>query len=159
MGPDSRDPQGVGDLVQLPGSSYRDPAFSWLSTVAPTGLAFLANSQFDPGYRNALLVGDANNGNLYLFRLDATRTGFVLAGGLADLVADDLTERNQVRFGESFGSVTDIQVGPDDAVYVTSIGRGTVYRLPEPSFATLMVAGSLAVVFLARTRGIRSAAE
>jgi glucose/arabinose dehydrogenase len=155
MGPDSRDPQGVGNLVQLPGSSYRDPAFSWLATVAPTGLAFLANSQFDAGYRDALLVGDANHGNLYLFRLDATRTGFVLTGGLADLVADDLTERNQVRFGENFGSVTDIQVGPDNAVYVTSIGRGTVYRLPEPSLAMSMIAGSLALAVLGRSRSRR----
>ena len=51
-------------------------------------------------------------------------------GGLADLVADDTTEQNLVRFGQGFGSVTDIQIGPNGVVYVTSIGNGTVYRLP-----------------------------
>ena len=146
MGPDSRDPQGVGNLVQLPGSFYSDPEFSFLDTNAPTGLAFLANSALDADYRDALLVGDNNNGHLYLFRLNATRTGFVLAGRLADLVADDTTEQNLVRFGQDFGPITDIQIGPDTVVYVTSIGNGTVYRiLPEPSTTLMLLVGSLAV--------------
>jgi glucose/arabinose dehydrogenase len=156
MGPVARDSGGTSTLVQLPGSFYNDPEFSWLATVAPTGLVFLANSQFDAGYRDALLVGDAKDGNLYLFRLDAGRTGFVLTGGLSDLVADDLTEQNQLRFGQNFGLVTDMQVGPDGAVYVTGHDRGTVYRLPEPSFAIAMLAGSLAVAVAGRARGIRS---
>jgi glucose/arabinose dehydrogenase len=152
MGPDSLDPQGVGDLVALPGSAYSDPEFSWLDTNAPTGLAFLANSQLDANYRDGLLVGDANNGNLYLFRLNAARTGFVLTGVLADLVANDVAEQNLSRFGQGFGSVTDIQIGPEGAVYVTSIGDGTVYRLPEPSFALMMLVGSAAVAFARRFR-------
>jgi len=35
MGPDARDPQGIGDLFQVPGSQYVDPKFSWLDTVGP----------------------------------------------------------------------------------------------------------------------------
>jgi hypothetical protein len=81
----------------------------------------------------------------------------VLTGGLGDLVADDLTEQDQVRFGQNFGTVTDLQVGPYGEVYVTSHDRGTVYRLPEPSFAIAMLAGSLAVAVAGRARGIRSA--
>ena len=123
MGPDADDPQGVGDLVQLPGSAYSDPEFSFFNPIAVTGLAFLANSAFGPSYQNALLVGDANNGQLYLFRLNASRNGFVLTGDLADLVADDTTERNAVRFGQDFGSVTDIEIGPDGGAYVVSIGK------------------------------------
>jgi aldose sugar dehydrogenase len=157
MGPDSRDPEDVVDLVQLPGSSYSDPEFSWLATVAPTGLAFLANSQLDANYRDALLVGDNNNGNLYLFRLNAGRTGFVLTGGLADLVADSVAERDAVTFGTGFGAVTDIQIGPEGAVYVTSIGDGTIYKiLPEPSTAVMLLVGSLALAVGRRLRGIRS---
>lgn len=151
MGPDSRDPQNVSDLVQLPGSAYSDPEFSFLDTIAITGLAFLANSALDANYRDALLVGDNNNGHLYLFRLNAGRTGFVLADPLDDLVADDTTEQNLVRFGQNFGAVTDIQVGPDGDVYVTSIGNGTIYRLPEPSATVMMLVGSLAV-WLGRPR-------
>ncbi len=145
MGPDSRDPQNVSDLVQLPGSAYSDPEFSFFNTIAPTGLAFLANSVLDADYRDALLVGDANNGNLYLFRLDASRTGFVLGGLLGDLVADSVVERDLVEFGQGFGAVTDIQVGPGGPVYVTSLGDGTVYRLPEPSVTAMLLVGSLAV--------------
>jgi aldose sugar dehydrogenase len=157
MGPDSRDPQGVGDLVQLPGAVYSDPEFSWFNTVAPTGLAFLANSQLDADYRDALLVGDSNNGLLYLFRLNTARTAFVLTGGLADLVADTAAERSAVEFGSDFGSVTDIQIGPEGGVYVTSIGDGTIYRiLPEPSFALMMLVGSAAVALARRFRGIES---
>jgi glucose/arabinose dehydrogenase len=159
MGPDSRDPQGVGNLVALPGSFYSDPEFSFLDTNAPTGLAFLANSALDADYRDALLVGDANNGHLYLFRLNASRNGFVLGTPLDDLVADDTTEQNLVRFGQNFGTVTDIQIGPNGDVYVTSLGNGTVYRLPEPSATVMLLVGSLAVALLAiRPSAARAAA-
>ena len=153
MGPDARDSQGVADLVQLPGSAYSDPEFSFLDTNAVTGLAFLANTSFGPSYQNGLLVGDNNTGSLYLFRLNANRTGFVLGGNLADLVADNTVEANSVRFGQDFGPITDIQVGPDSGVYVTSIGNGTVYRImPEPTANASMLAGSLAVALLLRRR-------
>ncbi|MGI8601646.1 MAG: PQQ-dependent sugar dehydrogenase [Verrucomicrobiales bacterium] len=152
MGPDSRDPQGVGNLVALSGSAYSDPEFSFFSPVAVTGLDFLANSVLDANYRDALLVGDANNGNLYLYRLNAARDGFVLGGGLADLVADTTTERNLVRFGQDFGAVTDIQVGPDGAVYVTSLGDGIIYRIvPEPSSLCGLAMGA-ALLALRRRR-------
>jgi hypothetical protein len=98
-------------------------------------------------------VGDANNGNLYLFRLDATRTGFVLTGDLADLVADDVDEQDQSRFGQGFGSITDLQIGPDGGVYVVSIGDGMVYKiLPEPSFPVAMAVGALALLLARRLR-------
>jgi len=142
--------------VQLPGSAYSDPEFSFLGTIAVTGLAFLANTSFGPSYRDGLLIGDNNNGSLYLFRLNANRTGFVLGGNLADLVADTAVETNSVRFGQGFGPITDIQVGPDSNVYVTSIGNGTVYRIvPEPPAASAMLAGSLVVALLHRRRALR----
>lgn len=154
MGPDARDPQGLGDLVNLPGSAYSDPEFSFLAPVGITGLNFLANSALDANYRDALLAGDINNGNLYLLRLNATRDGFVLSGGLADLVADDLAERNAVRFGQGFAGVTDIQIGPDGAAYVTSLGAGIIYRLapiPEPTSIVLLLAGGGCVLGAVRT--------
>ena len=157
MGPDSRDPQGVGDLVALPGSSYSDPEFSFFAPIAITGLAFLANTSFGPSYQDALLVGDNNNGQLYLFRLNGSRTGFVLSGNLADLVADDVTERNAVRFGQNFGPITDMQVGPDGGVYVTSIGNGTVYRiLPEPPGALSLLVGALTLALARRAHPPRA---
>ena len=143
MGPDGRDPQGLGDLVNLSGGAYSDPEFSFLTPVAVTGLVFPTGSALGPAYDNALLVADSNNGNLYRFTLNATRTGFVLGGGLADLVADDLDERHAVRLGQGFGALTDLQVGPDGAVYATDLVQGTIFRIvPEPAAATLLVLGA-----------------
>ena len=147
MGPDSRDPQGTGDLVDLlgqpPVSSYSDPEFSFLSPIGITSIRFLHGSSWGAAYDDAVIVGDNNNGQLYLLRLDAARTGFVLAGNLADLVADSTAERNAIRFGQSFGVVTGLEIGSDRALYVTSLADGTIYRIapvPEPqTWGTLMI--------------------
>jgi len=62
-----------------------------------------------------------------------------------------VTERNAVLFGQDFGPVTDIQIGPDGGAYVVSIGNETVYRiLPEPSALVMMLVGSLAIVLIHR---------
>jgi aldose sugar dehydrogenase len=132
MGPDSRDPQGVSNLVNLaPGgaSTYSDPEFSWLSPIAVTGIHFLAGSDLGPAYHNKVLVADSNSGSISMFTLNAARTGFVLSGGLSDLVADNSSERNSVVVGSSFGSLTDIKRGSNGELYVVSLGRGTIYRI------------------------------
>jgi len=143
MGPSSRDPQGTAGLVTLSGASYSEPEFSFFSPVAVTGIEFLAGSALDANYRDGVLVGDSNNGNLYLYRLNAARDGFVLTGALSDLVADTTAERNLLRFGQDFGAITDIQVGPDGAVYIVGLGDGIIYRLiPEPSTLLGLVMGA-----------------
>jgi glucose/arabinose dehydrogenase len=156
MGPDSRDPESVSDLVMLPGAFHSDPELSFLTPVGITGLAFLANSSWGPSYQDAMLVGGVNFAEVYLLRLDASRTGFVLGGGLADLVADSFAERDQIVFGSGFGAVTDIQIGPDGAAYVTSISDQTIYRIvPEPSLGAMLLAGSLALGLAHRARARR----
>ena len=134
MGPDSRDPQGVGDLFAMPGgaSTYSDPEFSWLNTIAPTAIVFPAGSALGTAYDGVALVGDANLGQIYRFPLNGTRDAFdgtALPANLQDLVADSATERNQLRLGQGFGGVTDLKIGPDGALYVVSIGIGTIYRI------------------------------
>jgi glucose/arabinose dehydrogenase len=133
MGPDGRDPQGAGDLFNMPGgaSAYSDPEFAWLDPVAVTGIVFPVGSALGPAYDDVALVGDFNFGNLYRFPLNASRTGFALSGftGLADLVADSINERNALRLGGNFGGISDLQIGPDGALYVVSIGAGAIYRI------------------------------
>ena len=105
----------------IPNSHYRDPRFSWLEVVGPTALAFLNSTALGSQYEHDLFVGDINNGRLYRFQLNATRTGFVFQGaGLANLVADTAAELDEVIFGTGFGGITDIKVGPDGLLYVVS---------------------------------------
>lgn len=132
MGPDGRDPQSISDLVQIAGSHYGDPKFSWLSTVGPTALVFISSPRLGPGYQNDLFVGDINNGRLYRFRVNSGRDGFVFTDpGLADLVADNGTELQETilgtGFGPAFGGISDLKVGPDGLLYVLSLGLGKIF--------------------------------
>lgn len=152
MGPASGNAQDL--LVELDGSVYSDPEFSFLTPIGITSLQFLHGSSWGSAYDDAVIVGDNNTGQLYLFRLNATRTGFVLGGNLADLVANSTGERNSLAFGENFSVVTGLQQGADGALYVVALGDGTVYRIapvPEPT-TWLTLALGLGVLVLVRRR-------
>jgi hypothetical protein len=171
MGPLARDPQGedTGDLVDLlPGSTYSDPEFSFAQPIGIAALGFLAGSALGAAWEDALLVGDNNTQDLRVFRLDAARSGFLLAGGLADRVADGAVERDLTLLGRDFGIVTDIQIGPDGAVYVlalleTTIGPGgatqflpgslrRIALVPEPGSGAALAVGLLGLAALRRRR-------
>ncbi len=128
MGPDDRDPQGVGDLVMLPGASYSDPEFSWFSPVAVTALVFPDSPKFPCDLRESAIVGACNTATLSIFRLNAARDAFVLSGDLADLVADSGTERDLVVFARNITCPTDLTIGPDGYLYVSSFS-GNVLRI------------------------------
>jgi aldose sugar dehydrogenase len=137
MGPDGRDPQGVGDLFTVGGSHhYSDPEFSWFNTVAPTGIRFLSSRRLGLDYENDVFVGDNNNGRVYHFEPNVTRTGFDFtdAGLATDLVGDNATELQETIFGSGFGVVTDIKVGPDGLLYVLSLGLGRIFTLSHRHF-------------------------
>jgi glucose/arabinose dehydrogenase len=140
MGPDSRDPQGVGDLFDMPGagSTYSDPEFSWLDTNAPTAIVLPVGSALGSSYDSVALVADNNLGQIYRFPLNAQRDAFDLGSftGLSDLVADSSSERNALRIGRGFGRVTDLKIGPDGALYVVSIFDGAIYRIRQNSTPT-----------------------
>lgn len=139
-------------MLNLPGSHYRDPEFSWKHVTPPAGLGFVRGNQLGIGYRGNLIVGSAvfrpvatppsvlaNPGNLYRFRLDPQRTGFVFSDpALQDKVADNTgrddwqTEQQELLFGTDFGIVTDIQTGPDGALYLVGTSSGTIRRIFRP---------------------------
>lgn len=117
-------------LVSFNGTGkYSDPKFVWNQTVAPTALLFLNSDGFGPSYKNDLFVGDYAFGRIYHFEPDSERTGLRLNGTLADKVADTDSELQSIIFGEGFGVPTDLEVGPDGMLYVTSLRDGAVYRI------------------------------
>jgi glucose/arabinose dehydrogenase len=152
MGPRDN-PNDTTGLVMFPNAHYSNPEFTFANPIGITSIAFLANTVFDSTLHNGVLVGDINNGQLYLLQLNEDRDGFVLAGNLADLVADDTAERNSIRVGQGFGGVTEILPGPDGAIYIASYGAGTIYRMvPEPGTILPLVLSGL---YLLRRRPVK----
>lgn len=117
------------DLFYFDGKGkYSDPEFVWKETVAPTALKFLNSTKLGSEYENTIFVGDVKTGNLYNFKLDATREQLQLSPPLDDKVADTLQEIQGIIFGKGFGVITDIQVGSDGFLYILGID-GTIYKI------------------------------
>jgi glucose/arabinose dehydrogenase len=127
-------PEGLEDFERR--GKYSSPEFSWFNTSAPTAIQFLNSDKLGKNYRNDLFVGDYNGGNIYHFDLNENRTSLVLNGSLADKIEDSPKELNGIIFGQGFGPITDLQVGPDGYLYVLSFGKGKVFRIvpQSPSF-------------------------
>jgi glucose/arabinose dehydrogenase len=142
MGPSSRDAQGTSDLVVFSGSQYAEPKFSWLSVVGPTAMIFTNAAALGVDYQNDAIVGDINNGNLYRFRLNGTRDGFIFTNpNLGDLVADNNGELQELIWGTGFGGITDLKIGPDGLLYVLSYIRGKIFvisRFPSSLVAAVL---------------------
>ena len=120
-------------LVEFDGKGkYRAPEFTWLPTIGPTALKFFNSPKLGSQYQNDMFVGDVNTGNLYHFKLNPTRDGLLLSGPLADKVGNTLDELQGVIFGQGFGTITDLQIGPDGYLYVLTLA-GNIYRI-VPSF-------------------------
>ncbi len=76
------------------------------------------------------MISDIDNGNIYHFKLDQQRDGFLLGGSLADKVAYTPKDSQHAVFATGFGGITDLQVGPGDGyLYVLSYTAGTIYRI------------------------------
>jgi glucose/arabinose dehydrogenase len=136
MGPQSRN-EGVNtdQLVNFPGSHYMDPVFSWKTPVAVTDIEFLKSLVLGEKYKNNIFVGDYNNGNLYYFEVNETRTGIKQnisqdKAGLSSSIVDNDNQLSAVTFGAGFGGISDIETGPKDGfLYILSINDGSIYRI------------------------------
>lgn len=121
------DPEGLVDFQGK--GKYRAPEFTWFNTTGPTALAFLDSDKLGKQYQNDIFVSDYHGGNMYHFDLNQNRTHLVLEGVLADRAADTAEESQGILFGEGFGSITDLQIGPDGYPYVLSVKGGTIYKI------------------------------
>ena len=129
MGPLNLKPD---DLVSFDGHGiYSSPEFTWLNPAAPSAIIFLNTDKYGSEYENDLLVGDANNGNIYDFNLDEQRKNLKLSDKLADKVANNNGELNDLLFANGFGKVTDMEIGFDGFLYILSTQNHltNIYRI------------------------------
>jgi len=112
---------------------YSSPEFVWDKTVAPTALIFLDSDKLGKNYQNDLFVGSAKKGIIYHFDLNEDRKSLSLDGDLADLILSKKDNSSKIIFGEHFGIITDLEVGPDGYLYIVSgireIDEGAIYRI------------------------------
>jgi aldose sugar dehydrogenase len=119
------------NLVNFEGKgNYSDPEFVWTDTVGPTAIKFLQSDKLGKQYENDAFVSDITQGNIYHFDLTNNRTGLKVEGSLSDKIANNATENIGIIFGEDFGGISDLEVGPYDGyLYVVSLGHGAIYRV------------------------------
>jgi aldose sugar dehydrogenase len=151
MGPISAN-TGVSEsnLVNMPGSHYADPVFSWAESRGVTDIEFFNSTAFGPSYENGIFVGDITSGTLFYFEPNADRTGLNLANDplLSDLIADSDDEISAVTFGTGFTGISDIETGLDGNLYILTFDReteglGSLYIvLPAAEAATATTAGA-----------------
>ena len=110
---------------------YRDPEFEWFKTVAPTSILFFNSDSLGNKYRDSMFVGSVDNGTIYNFNLDPTRTHLVLTGKLADKVANSQEELKDIIFGTDFGIITGLEKGQDQNLYVLTNYKhdGTIFKI------------------------------
>jgi aldose sugar dehydrogenase len=120
------------DLEDFGGKGvYRDPEFDWFDTVAPTSVLFFNSDKMGDQYENDLFIGSVKNGTLYHFELSEDRSQLDIDGPLADKIADNSSELQEVTFASKLGIITDLEVGPDGYLYVLAEYRrdGTIFRI------------------------------
>ena len=126
-------------MVNIPGSHYGEPQFSWRYAIPPAAIGFAANRSLGREYAGDLFVGTAvpaPNGGV-LFRFDLTKNRQRVAWSdpaLADQVADNeaklsVVESESLLFGSGFGVATDIQTAPGGGLFVVSTSAGSVYEI------------------------------
>ena len=119
-------------LVTFEGKGkYSEPKLVWGRTAGLTSLIFLNSDKLGTQYRNDMFVGDVHNGRIYHFKLNNDRTELVLPNSLESKFLTSLyvTGMDKILFGQGFGGITDLTVGPDGYLYVVSIGQGKIFRI------------------------------
>jgi glucose/arabinose dehydrogenase len=112
----------IDDLVDLDGKGeYSDPEFEWATSIGVTAIKFLNSTRYGEEYRNDILVGDFNYGNIYRFELEEERKALELDGDLEDKIGDSPDEMNRTLFGHAPGAIVDMQISPEGYLYVLSL--------------------------------------
>ena len=116
---------------------YSDPEFVWNVTVGVTDIEFFNSDKLGEQYKNDMFVASILDENLYRFELNENRTELLLCGLLADKIANNPIEQEQSVIAHGFGSITDIETGPDGYLYLAAVkeyypdfdSSGIVYKV------------------------------
>jgi glucose/arabinose dehydrogenase len=76
--------------------------------------------------------------------MNEQRNGFAFSRvELADNVANKGERMDEIVFGTGFGCISDIEMGPDGLLYISSLSEGAIFRLvpaePQDSGAGIIV--------------------
>jgi glucose/arabinose dehydrogenase len=113
---------------------YSTPELTWEESIGPTAVKFLRSDALGNEYQNDLFVSDIVLGRIYHFDMNENRTELALKGPLLDKLAEKRdTGIDDIVFGENFGGITDLEIGPDGYLYVVSFGKGAIYRIVPAS--------------------------
>ena len=131
-------PSNGKSLPEIPEYSdyrYSEPEFSWELPVGVTAIEF-PNSKDFVKYKDFLFVADTNNGIIYKFKLDESRTKFEFnSPHLQDNVLNMLKDSSgnepmdEIMFAKNLGLISDMKFGPDGALYVISLMEGKIYKI------------------------------
>jgi aldose sugar dehydrogenase len=124
------------DLLDFDGKGhYSDPELVWANTAGPTAVKFLESTELGTTYENDMFVGDVHNGRIYHFDLSPDRKDLILPQALSLRVIEKPSSPgvSSIVFGEGFGGITDLEMGPDGNLYVVSIGLGSIFQISQAS--------------------------
>jgi glucose/arabinose dehydrogenase len=125
-------PAAPADLVTFNGTGiYRDPEFVWTQKIVPVGLTFLTSNKLGTNYENDLFLGSFLNGNIYHFDLNEDRSHLIVPSSFVykTMATWNSTGAAHITFGEGFGGISSLTVGPDDYLYIVSFGNGAIYKI------------------------------
>jgi aldose sugar dehydrogenase len=115
------------------GGKYSDPEFVWQAPITPTAIEFLDSKVLGGKYQSDIFVGSFDNGRITHFHMNEERNGLYLRGPLRDKVENNPQGYNATVFGRNFGSIVDLETGPDGYLYVLSLtaaaDEGRIYRI------------------------------
>lgn len=119
-------------LLELPifgDFMYSDPEFIWKNTVAPTAILF-ADERLPTKFHDIVFVADCN-GNIYNFKLNEDRDGFIFNNSdLLDKVADPNDDLSEIIFAKDLGCISDMKISPYGSIFVIShANNGVMYKI------------------------------
>jgi aldose sugar dehydrogenase len=99
----------------------------------PTGLKFLTSNKLGDKYENDVFLGSFLNGKIYHFDLNKNRNHLIVPtpfmNNYNQMPTWNSTGAEDITFGDGFGGISSLNVGPDGYLYVISLTKGIIYKI------------------------------